>query len=634
MEAVSFESTVRRLPLAATVTTLLAALASFLCLYALCRWAGAHSVGPAIAAAVFSLGFGRRKTVHRGRELVFIPLVLAFIALAALGVGRLLLTLPLAGACLFVAGMFLSVYARNFTGRIRQLGVLIALPLITMLVVPATPAQAPGGPLVDIALGASAGIISLIFASLAQAVAERLGFGVQPYVPAVAPAATVKTPAMTAATKMAVQMAVALTAAFVFGFLVFPAHWGWTVLTAFIVCGGARGRGDALYKGVLRLGGAIGGTIVAALAARVWVPAGPPEAIVIFALLFFALLLRDVNYAFWAAGSTLILALLARSADGFDLALLGTRLEAILAGAVCAAIATWFVFPIRTEDVIRRRLADALKAFDDVVVHAHDAVARADHAAHFAHRMTELEGVAAPVRWHRRIFVRSVTAEHPAHWIDLAHEIRHNARDIAAGSVTDDKQRGRLRRAIGASRKAIGQHRDPSAAGRVPIGIALTELRETLTARREPKRQIEAARTMQLQPYLFFTGDCEAALDFYRSVFGGTIEGVNRYAGSPLESSAPADWNNKIMHATFKSDGIVLMAADSTQAQPGAGNARARLCVSSADHDEGQRAFDGLAAGGTIVMPYTKQFWGASLGMLVDKFGIEWMINAGGGEEL
>jgi uncharacterized membrane protein YccC len=297
-----------------------------------------------------------------------------------------------------------------------------------------------------------------------------------------AAAAAPARPGMTAATKMALQMAVALAAAFGAGFLVFPDHWGWTVLTAFIVCSGARGRGDAAYKGVLRLAGAIGGTIVAAVSAHVWAPAGVAEAIVIFGLLFFALLLREINYAFWAAGTTLILALLARSGDGFDLALLGTRLEAILTGALCAVIAAWFVFPISTEDVIRRRLADALKALDDVVVHAHDPGARDGHIAHLDHRMSELEGVAPPVRWHRRIFARASSPEHPACWIDLAHEITHTARAVTDGPIADEKQRGRLRRAIGASRKAIGQHRDLAAENRVTIGTALSELRDTVAS--------------------------------------------------------------------------------------------------------------------------------------------------------
>jgi PhnB protein len=134
---------------------------------------------------------------------------------------------------------------------------------------------------------------------------------------------------------------------------------------------------------------------------------------------------------------------------------------------------------------------------------------------------------------------------------------------------------------------------------------------------------------MQLQPYLFFTGDCEEALNFYRSVLGGEIDSINRYAGSPMEEQAPPGWAEKIMHATFIAGDITLMAADSSRSAPGANNARARLSIGTADHAEGQRVFDGLAAGGTVTMPYTKQFWGASFGMLVDRFGIEWMVNAG-----
>jgi PhnB protein len=135
---------------------------------------------------------------------------------------------------------------------------------------------------------------------------------------------------------------------------------------------------------------------------------------------------------------------------------------------------------------------------------------------------------------------------------------------------------------------------------------------------------------MQLQPYLFFTGECEEALNFYRSVFGGEIVSINRYAGSPMENQVPPDWADKVMHATFTAGDITFMAADSSQARPDANNAKARLCVGAAGHDDGARIFDGLAAGGSVTMPFTKQFWGASFGMLADRFGIEWMVNAGG----
>lgn len=469
---------VRRSIVPAAATTL-AAIASCATVYGLCRWAGANGSGPAVAAAVFAVGYGRRPAARGIRQLLFAPPIVACVALAALGVGRLLLMLPFFGAAIFVLGMAASVYARNYDGWIRRTGALIALPLVTMLVVPVAPAHAPGGVFVDIALGASAGIVSLLFATLAHALVRGFGLGV-----ALREAETATRAAragMPPATRMALQMGVALGAAFALGFSVFPAHWGWTVLTAFIVCSGARGRGDAVHKGALRLVGALGGTVVAALSALLWAPSGSAEAALIFALLFVALVLRETNYAYWAAGTTLILALLARGAGGFDAALLGTRLESILAGAVCAVLAAWFVFPIRTEDVVRRRLADALKALDDAVSDAHDPALRPQRVAHVDRRMNELEGVAAPVRWHRRLFARGDAPAHPARWIDLALDVRRQTQPVLTGDVTDEKLRGRLRRAIGLSRRAIGQHRDLAAEHRVPIERALEDLRDLTT---------------------------------------------------------------------------------------------------------------------------------------------------------
>ena len=475
--AVTERSVLTRAAVIRAAATLIATIASFLTVYALCIWAGGQT-GPAIASAVFALSFGRRPAAHGVRRVAVSIVMIAFIALVAAGVGTLLLRIPPVGAAVFVAGMFASVYARNFEGIARRAGTIIALPLVAMLVVPAAPAHARGGIAVDIALAASAGIIALVYASVMHGIVARVTAH-KPQ-PENLPRARPERTGMTATTRMAWQMAVALSAAFVAGFILFPAHWGWTVLTAFIVCSGARGRGDATYKAVLRLAGALGGTIVAAIAAHIWAPAGIAEAATIFGLLFVALLLREMNYAFWAACTTLILALLGRTSDGFNLTLLGTRLEAILAGAVCAVIAAWFVFPIRTEDVVRRYLADALKALDDVVVNAHIQEDRPHHIAGYDARMNSLEAVAPPVSWHRRIFVRRESPEHPARWIELAREIRRHAATIAAGDVAADRQRGRLRRAIGISRRAIRDHKTPDAPDRVTIGVALVDLRDTL----------------------------------------------------------------------------------------------------------------------------------------------------------
>ncbi|HTX57301.1 MAG TPA: dihydrofolate reductase family protein [Candidatus Acidoferrales bacterium] len=167
--------------------------------------------------------------------------------------------------------------------------------------------------------------------------------------------------ALTAHSRMALQMLVALALAFAIGMPLLPQHWSWVVLSAFIVCSGAVSRGDALYKAVLRLGGAIGGTFAAAAVSRLSL-GGPLEAALIFAALFLGLWLRERSYAYWAACATLIFALLQGSHGVDPLPLFTLRVVAISLGALCAVGATWFVFPLRTEHLIRRRVADARAA--------------------------------------------------------------------------------------------------------------------------------------------------------------------------------------------------------------------------------------------------------------------------------
>ncbi len=453
--------------------TLIAAVASFLIVAALCRWAGAQ-YAPAVLAAIMALTMSRR-AAHT--QLAATLLVVAAVAPAAFAVARLFQAAPLAGAIVFVCGMFASVYLRNFGGLARRAGTLISLPLLAILIVPGR-AHAAGGPLVDMALFVSAGLIAFACATGVQLIARRSGV----IAPDSAdgerePATPPKPGALPIATRMAWQMAAALTAAFVVGFLAFPRHWGWVVITAFIVAVGARGRADGVYKGAMRFLGAIAGTLAAALLGLVRLPDGPLEAVVIFAVLFFAVRFRERNYAFWAAGITLILALLARSGDTIALDYLALRLTAILAGAVCAIAALWFVFPIRSEDVVRLRLARALAVLDDLCAQGEDANGEA-HPAHavYAERMRELRELAVPLHWHRVIFRIDPAAEHPVRWIALADGLRAH---LPAESRADERRRGALRRALGLSRRAIGNH---GKADRTPDDLSITAALERVHA--------------------------------------------------------------------------------------------------------------------------------------------------------
>lgn len=135
---------------------------------------------------------------------------------------------------------------------------------------------------------------------------------------------------------------------------------------------------------------------------------------------------------------------------------------------------------------------------------------------------------------------------------------------------------------------------------------------------------------MQLEPYLFFDGTCEEALNFYKDVFGGEIEGLSRWKDMPKDSGGPEvtpDTADRVMHANFRSAGVSFMASD---ASPGKtyGEGAISLSLGTNDVAEAERVFNRLAQGGKVEMPMTDMFWGARFGMLTDKFGIDWMINA------
>lgn len=131
---------------------------------------------------------------------------------------------------------------------------------------------------------------------------------------------------------------------------------------------------------------------------------------------------------------------------------------------------------------------------------------------------------------------------------------------------------------------------------------------------------------MQLEPYLFFDGTCEAALGFYATVFGGETTALMRYEGTPMAEEMPPDARKNVMHANFKSPTVSFMASDSNVASECSGS-RIALSLSSSDVAEGQRVFDALAAGGSVTMPFGKTFWGAIFGLLTDRYGIAWMVN-------
>jgi PhnB protein len=131
---------------------------------------------------------------------------------------------------------------------------------------------------------------------------------------------------------------------------------------------------------------------------------------------------------------------------------------------------------------------------------------------------------------------------------------------------------------------------------------------------------------MQMNPYLSFNGDCEAAFKFYEECFGAKLGNTFRYAGTPLADQVPADWENKVMHATIVIGDHELMGGD---VPPDRYEKPKGLSLSLQINSTAQaeRIFHLLAKDGTVLVPLAKTFWAARFGMVVDRFGIPWMIN-------
>jgi len=131
---------------------------------------------------------------------------------------------------------------------------------------------------------------------------------------------------------------------------------------------------------------------------------------------------------------------------------------------------------------------------------------------------------------------------------------------------------------------------------------------------------------MQIQPYLFFKGDCEEAFKFYERVLKGKIEAMLPHAGTPAEQHTPAEWRDKILHARLTVGDAVLMASD---APPEHYKAPQGFSVNLQIDQvaEAERVFNELSAGGKVTMPIQPTFWATRFAMFNDRFGIAWMIN-------
>ena len=129
---------------------------------------------------------------------------------------------------------------------------------------------------------------------------------------------------------------------------------------------------------------------------------------------------------------------------------------------------------------------------------------------------------------------------------------------------------------------------------------------------------------MVVQPYIFFDGRCEEAIEFYRKTLGAEVTMLTRFKDAPPGSSmgAPPD---KVMHATLRIGDSDVMASDGhcTGKPTFSGFSLSATVRSDAD---AKRVFDALAEGGQVQLPLGKTFFSTSFGMLADRFGVGWMV--------
>jgi len=131
----------------------------------------------------------------------------------------------------------------------------------------------------------------------------------------------------------------------------------------------------------------------------------------------------------------------------------------------------------------------------------------------------------------------------------------------------------------------------------------------------------------QLDAYVFFDGNCAEAMRFYEQALGGKVQTMVKAADAPPQARPPGGSGDAVMHAHLVLDGRNLLASDWMDASPYPGMKGFAISLVYPGVDEAQRAFDALAGGGKVNMPMQKTFCAESFGMLVDRFGLHWMVS-------
>lgn len=133
--------------------------------------------------------------------------------------------------------------------------------------------------------------------------------------------------------------------------------------------------------------------------------------------------------------------------------------------------------------------------------------------------------------------------------------------------------------------------------------------------------------TAAVQPYLFFGGRCDEAIDFYSKTLNAEVAMLMRFKDAPEpQPGMPECFEDKVMHAALKIGDTVLMASDG-RCDGQANFEGFSLSITVPDEAEADRVFGALSEGGLVTMPLEKTFWAPKFGMLTDRFGVGWMVS-------
>lgn len=132
---------------------------------------------------------------------------------------------------------------------------------------------------------------------------------------------------------------------------------------------------------------------------------------------------------------------------------------------------------------------------------------------------------------------------------------------------------------------------------------------------------------MKVTTYLNFPGNCEAALKFYETALGAKVRHLFPYRGSPLESQVPAQMRDRVLHAVLDIGDTVVMASDRIGHTGSDAMNGFAIALNTETPAEAERLIAALAVGGRITRPLEETFWAWRFGMVVDQFGVPWMIN-------